>query len=52
LAAVNFCTNETEINLKENSLTLSRLFLWYKSDFVTLGEQDDKCENPDEALIG
>jgi len=52
LAEVNFCTNETEINLKENSLTLSRLFLWYKSDFVTLEEQDDKCENPDEALIG
>ena len=39
MATINFCTNETEISLADKSITLSRLFLWYKTDFVFNHEQ-------------
>ncbi|CAF1113618.1 unnamed protein product [Brachionus calyciflorus] len=34
-ASINFCTNETEIDTNECKISLSRLFLWYGSDFVS-----------------
>lgn len=42
LACDSFCTNETEILPDENKIIISRLFLWYGTDFV---------ENPDENIM-
>ncbi|RMZ97348.1 DUF547 domain-containing [Brachionus plicatilis] len=42
LACQAFCTNETQIFPDENKMVISRLLLWYGTDFV---------ENPDEEII-
>lgn len=42
LACEAFCTNETQINLNENKMVVSSLFLWYGNDFV---------DNPEEGLV-
>ena len=34
MAAVNFMTNETTIDLTEKSVEISKLLLWYQKDFV------------------
>lgn len=41
IATINFLTSETEVNLVEKTIRLSRLFLWYKLDFIfeTINEQ-------------
>ena len=51
LAAINFCTNEIEVDLNEKSLTVSRLFLWYKSDFLGEQNEDNEEKNPNDILI-
>jgi hypothetical protein len=34
MSTENYCTYEIEIDLKEKSIKLPRLFLWYKYDFI------------------
>lgn len=50
IAAINFITSETRVDLEAYTIELSRLFLWYKSDFI-LDFQDLAKSNNDQALI-
>jgi hypothetical protein len=34
MATINFVSSETKINTVTKTVTLSKLFLWYKSDFI------------------
>jgi hypothetical protein len=52
MAAINYCTSESEIDLDTKTLKVPRLFLWYKFDFIYNREdQINKEENNDPALI-
>ena len=46
MATTNFITNETEIIEEKNVVVLSKLFLWYKADFI-----GDNVENKDEDML-
>lgn len=39
MATSNFVSSETKVNIEDKSVELSKLFLWYKTDFT--GGQDD-----------
>ena len=39
MAAINFCSSECEVDEVSNTVSISRLFLWYKLDFVA--DDDD-----------
>ena len=53
MASANFCSGETEIDLEKEKITFSRIFLWYKTDFICQNENDLKeiKNNEDELLI-
>jgi hypothetical protein len=43
MAVINFINSETKINYQEKKVELSKLFLWYKNDFIserTNGKED------------
>ena len=44
LATVNFVTSETKINFELKTVESSRLFLWYKLDFVNAENEVDQNE--------
>ena len=47
LAALNFCNDEREIDIRKNKVSLSRIFLWYKQDFI----EKISLENEDRKLL-
>lgn len=57
MAAVNFCTNECDFDINKKEITLPRLFLWYKIDFICENKNDLKeidslpSKKQDELLI-
>lgn len=42
LATANFITSETNVNIKTKAVELSKLLLWYKSDFINDAVECDK----------
>lgn len=57
MAAINFCTSECEFDSNKKEITLPRLFLWYKIDFICENENNFKdieslaAKKQDELLI-
>lgn len=47
MATINFITSETRVDLDSKLVELSRLFLWYKKDFI----DSNKTENENEQLL-
>jgi hypothetical protein len=47
MAAFSFCNNECEIN--ENKVSISKIFLWYKQDFIE--QIDDERSTDDKRLL-
>ena len=52
LGAINYCTNEIEIDLDKKIIKLPRIFLWYKLDFIYDNENDiNENDNHDQLLL-
>jgi hypothetical protein len=41
MAAVNFISSETKLDVNLKEIELSRLFLWYKTDFIGIDLTDE-----------
>ena len=39
MAAKNFITNETNVNVESRTVELSKLLLWYREDFIKKGNE-------------
>lgn len=51
MAAINFCTNETSIDVNKRKIELSRIFLWYKKDFICQTDLENRKTNKDDELL-
>lgn len=49
MATTNFITNETNLISEKKTVELSKLLLWYKSDFI---DNESQCnKTPDQLLL-
>ena len=52
LAAINFCNNECEIDLEKKKVCMSKIFLWYKKDFIeAIENKNAESNNEDKSLL-
>jgi len=50
LAAQNFLTNETSVDLETKTITISKLLLWYREDFILHENESSKTSFVKKAL--